>query len=202
MNRSGHKLPTSYPSRRVWLDLRVANPNGRVIFESGRLNADGSIAGADGDTDPGAFEPHHQTIIDANQVQIYEPVMGNTDKAVTFTLLRASHYVKDNRLTPAGFSKSQVPNDVKVSGAAADDDPDFDDGSDLVTYRIPVCSRQKLEVTATLNYRALSYPSLRDLFHGRCAPRGGALQTALCRPGGSSSFHFRNALKLIAVCLI
>ena len=101
-NNSGHKTPTGYPSRRMWLNFKVTDSNNNVVFESGRINADGSIAGADNDADPAVFEPHYNLITSADQVQIYEPVMGNSDDEVTYTLLRGAQYLKDNRLTPKG----------------------------------------------------------------------------------------------------
>jgi hypothetical protein len=163
INRSGHKLPTSFPSRRVWINLRVTGPGAGAGFESGALNQDGGIVGADGDTNPAAYEPHHQVITAEDQVQIYEPVMGNTDGGVTHTLLRAGSYLKDNRLTPAGFIKGNVPEDVQVAGLAAVD-PDFDDGSDLITYLIPVTGNGRVDIEARLNYQTLSRPFLNDLF--------------------------------------
>ena len=42
-NHSGHKLPTSFPSRRVWVHFVARGPKGEVLFESERLNPDGSI---------------------------------------------------------------------------------------------------------------------------------------------------------------
>lgn len=162
VNLSGHQLPTSFPSRRVWLHLTVETGAG-IVFESGRLNADGSIVGASGDNDPATFEPHYDLITTADQVQIYEPVMGNTDGEVTHTLLRAGTYLKDNRLTPSGFIKAQAPADVAVAGGAAQD-ADFDNGSDLITYSITVPGSGPVEVVARLNYQALSQPFLEDLF--------------------------------------
>ena len=44
-NLTGHKLPTAYPSRRAWLHVVLRDRNGRLVFESGALNPDGSIAG-------------------------------------------------------------------------------------------------------------------------------------------------------------
>src|SRR5687767_5242997 len=38
-NLTGHKLPTAYPSRRVWIWLTVRDSGGRTIFESGALNS-------------------------------------------------------------------------------------------------------------------------------------------------------------------
>jgi len=163
-NRSGHKLPTSFPSRRVWLHVRVTDANGDLVFESGRLRDDGSIDGADADSAAGGLEPHHETITDGGQVQIYEPVMGDSDGAVTYTLLRGATYLKDNRLPPAGFYKAQVPDDVKVRGAAASDG-DFDNGSDLISYAIDARGKvPPYRVQVALNYQALSWPFLHDLF--------------------------------------
>ena len=51
---TGHKLPTAYPSRRAWLHVIVKDEAGRVVFESGAPQPDGSIAGNDNDADPGA----------------------------------------------------------------------------------------------------------------------------------------------------
>jgi hypothetical protein len=169
INRSGHKLPTSFPSRRVWLHLTVTDSQGAVVFESGRLEPDGRIAGADGDSDPAAFEPHHRVITSPTQVQIYEPVMGDTDGGVTHTLLRAARYLKDNRLTPTGFAKDQAPDDVQVAGLAADD-PDFDAGADQVTYLVPVSGRDPRQVEVSLNYQTLSWPFLQDLFQDDSLP--------------------------------
>ena len=47
VNLGGHKLPTAYPSRRAWLHFSVKDRNGTVVFESGALRPDGSIAGND-----------------------------------------------------------------------------------------------------------------------------------------------------------
>ncbi len=46
-NLTGHKLPTAYPSRRVWLHVAIHDRNGLTVFESGALNPDGSIQGND-----------------------------------------------------------------------------------------------------------------------------------------------------------
>jgi hypothetical protein len=51
-NLTGHKLPTAYPSRRAWLHVMIHDRNGRVVFESGAVNPDGSIQGNVNDADP------------------------------------------------------------------------------------------------------------------------------------------------------
>ncbi len=162
-NNSGHKTPTSYPSRRMWLNFKVTDSNNEVIFESGKINADGSIVGVDNDADQSVFEPHYNMIISPDQVQIYETIMGNSDNEVTYTLLRGARYLKDNRLTPKGFNKIAVPLDVAVQGQAVND-TDFNLGSDEVIYRIPVSATGELDISVSLNYQTISYGFLQDLY--------------------------------------
>jgi hypothetical protein len=161
-NRSGHKLPTSYPSRRVWLHVLVKDPAGAVLFESGRMQQDGSIVGVDADTSLSTFEPHHEVITSAEQVQVYESIMGDTDGLVTYTLLRGAAYLKDNRLLPRGFPKGSAPDDVAVVGGAAAD-PDFLGGGDVVTYRVPV-TPAALSILVELRYQSMAHGFLQDLF--------------------------------------
>ncbi len=105
-NLTGHKLPTGYPSRRVWVHLTVRDAAGAVVFESGAVDAAGRITGNDNDADAKRFEPHHEEIRSADQVQIYEAVIAGRDGAVTTGLLTATQFVKDNRLLPRGFDKA------------------------------------------------------------------------------------------------
>ena len=162
-NHTGHKLPGGYPSRRMFIHFTVADADGNLLFESGRPNPDGSIDGNIEDKDESRYEPHYDLITSADQVQIYEPIMADSDGNVTHTLLRAKTYLKDNRLTPQGFDKGNVPADIAVHGAAAGDD-DFDNGSDTIRYHVDVGDRRDLVVTAELLYQPLSYGHLQDLF--------------------------------------
>ncbi len=134
-NLGGHKLPTAYPSRRAWLHVVVTDGDGRVIFESGALNPDGSIVGNDNDEDPLKFEPHYREITSPEQVEIYEPILKDSEGRVTTGLLKAVGYLKDNRLLPHGFDKSTAVQDIAVTGGAADD-PNFDDKGSTVRYVI------------------------------------------------------------------
>ena len=61
-NLGGHKLPTAYPSRRVWLHVTVRDRNGRIVFESGAIEPSGAIRGNDNDADASRFEPHYAEI--------------------------------------------------------------------------------------------------------------------------------------------
>ncbi len=156
-NLGGHKLPTAYPSRRAWLHLVVRDSNGGVIFESGALNANGSVQGNDNDADANRFEPHYAEISSADQVQIYESILGDANGAVTTGLLQGVRYLKDNRLLPRGFDKRTADADVAVHGEA-EGDADFGAGGDTVRYSVPTRGAQgPFSVTAELLYQPISF---------------------------------------------
>lgn len=160
---TGHKFPTSFPARRAWLHVTVTDASGKTVYESGKPRADGSIEDNDADADPLGFEPHYDVIEAAGQVQIYEPIMGNTDGEVTYTLLRAARYLKDNRLLPAGFDKAGAPADIAVYGEASGD-ANFGPGGDTVTYRIDVADgAAPFDVRVELLYQPLGYRFVQDM---------------------------------------
>jgi hypothetical protein len=136
-NLGGHKLPTAYPSRRAWIHFVVRDRDGRVVFESGALHRDGSIQGNDNDADATRFEPHYAEIRTADQVQIFESILGGASGEVTTGLLAGVRYLKDNRLLPAGFDKRTAEPDIAVIGGALEDDS-FTGGRDRVRYSVPV----------------------------------------------------------------
>lgn len=136
-NLAGHKLPTAYPSRRAWLRVTVDDGGGRRVFTSGQLSPTGAIEGNDNDRDPARFELHHAEIRSAEDVQIYEAILGDPAGKVTTGLLTAVTYLKDNRVLPRGFDKRTAPAPVAVHGAARDD-VDFAAGEDRVRYAIDV----------------------------------------------------------------
>jgi hypothetical protein len=156
-NLTGHKLPTAYPSRRAWLHVVVSDHNGRKVFESGALNADGSIQGNDNDADAARFEPHYREITGSEQVQIYEPILGDAEGRVTTGLLTAVRYLKDNRLLPTGFHKETAEKDIAVIGEAAED-PNFTDSGSLVRYSVPIGDAQgPVHVEAELWYQPIGF---------------------------------------------
>jgi hypothetical protein len=136
-NRGGHKLPTAYPSRRAWLHIAVKDGSSAIVFESGRLEADGRIRGNDNDSDGARFEAHHDEIASPEDVQIYEPILADTAGAVTTGLIAAVKYLKDNRLLPQGFDKATASHDIAVVGGAADD-ATFTAGGDRVRVNAPL----------------------------------------------------------------
>jgi hypothetical protein len=162
-NKAGHKLPTAYPSRRVWLHVTVHDARGAVVFESGAPRADGSIAGNDNDEDAMKFEPHYLRITSMDQVQIYESIMGDYAEHPTTGLLFGTHYLKDNRLLPKGFDKASASEDVKVLGQAATD-ADFNGGSDTVTYSVPAVNGAiSYSVGAELYYESIGFRWVQNL---------------------------------------
>lgn len=161
-NRGGHKLPTAYPSRRVWVHLQVASSDGRIVFESGAVEPSGAIAGNDNDLDPAAYEPHYRVIRRAGEVQIYENIMVTVQGTVTTGLLSGARYVKDNRLLPEGFDKRSAHADIAVHGDAGDD-PDFGGGGDRLRYDVPAAEPGPLVVTAELLYQSVGYRWAQNL---------------------------------------
>lgn len=182
-NRTGHKLPTGYPSRRMWLHLVVVDSGGRKVFESGRPNRRGYLAldkqhlaraCLEADTDAAAgnedcLERHRNLIIRPEQVPVYEAVMADTNGRITYDLLYAASYVKDNRIPPAGFSSLGTNYDAAtaVVGRAASD-RDFNrsggeqgTGSDTVRYRIALAD----DVVGELRVKVrLLYQSIKPAF--------------------------------------
>ena len=156
-NAGGHKLPTAFPSRRAWLHVVVRDAGGRIVFESGALNADGSIRGNDNDADAAKFEPHYSEIRSSDDVQIYESVIADASGAVTTGLLSGVRYLKDNRVLPRGFDKRTAEPDVAVHGSAADD-ADFIGGADRIVYAVPVGGGDgPFTVDAELLYQPIGY---------------------------------------------
>lgn len=162
-NLAGHKLPTAYPSRRVWVHLTVHDAQGRVVFSSGALEPNGAIVGNDNDRDGARYEPHHREIRVEDEVQIYEAIMGTATNAVTTGLLSAVTYLKDNRLPPRGFDKRTAPGDVAVHGDALAD-PDFIAGEDRVRYSVDTAgARGPFTIEAQLWYQSIAYRWAQNL---------------------------------------
>ncbi|MEJ2503627.1 MAG: hypothetical protein P8177_10015, partial [Gemmatimonadota bacterium] len=162
-NLAGHKLPTAYPSRRAWLHVTVVDGEGRTLFESGALREDGSIVGNDNDADARRYEPHHQVIGDAQQVQVYESIMVDGDGGVTTGLINGVRFIKDNRVLPRGFDPSTADEDVAVRGTATAD-ADFSGGGDRVRYEVPVyIAARPLEVRVELLYQPIGFRWARNL---------------------------------------
>ena len=155
-NLTGHKYPTGYPARRTWLHVTVRDGQGRAIFESGAVTATGAIEGNDNDADARRFEPHYETISRSDQVQIYEPILGDRTGVPTTGLLTATQYLKDNRLLPRGFDKTTAAAEIGVFGEAMND-ATFAGGGDRVRYAVSVSGAGSFSVDVELRYQPIGY---------------------------------------------
>jgi len=155
-NLTGHKYPTGYPARRTWLHVTVRDGQGRAIFESGAVTPTGAIEGNDNDADARRFEPHYETISRSDQVQIYEPILGDRSGVPTTGLLTATQYLKDNRLLPRGFDKTTAAAEIGVFGEAMND-ATFAGGGDRVRYAVSVSGAGSFSVDVELRYQPIGY---------------------------------------------
>jgi hypothetical protein len=162
-NLAGHKFPAGFPARRAWIHIRVEDANGQVVFESGRPQVHGTILGCDADESAAEFERHYDVISDPAEVQIYESVIQDMKGKVTYTLLQAADYVKDNRLLPRGFDKESADDTFAVKGLAAVDE-NFVGGMDEVTYQMSTKGYEgPFEVAVDVLYQSIAHGFIRDL---------------------------------------
>lgn len=131
-NLTGHKLPTAFPSRRIWLDVRVLAADGATLFESGAWDR------AAGELIASPDQPHIAVISLPGQTMIYETTHLDPAGKKTMSLLRAAAYGKDNRILPRGFDRSRAlpggmsAKQIDAVGTAAD--TAFRPGSHQVRY--------------------------------------------------------------------
>ncbi len=167
VNKTGHKLPSGYPSRRVWIHLVVKDSNGLVVFESGKVKPNGKIIGNDADEDAAEYEPHYDIIDSQDKVQIYESIMEDKNGNITYTLLRPVGYKKDNRLLPEGFDKLTAAKDIAVKGNAYND-TNFIGGQDTVIYRVDTSGYvPPFTIIAELKYQSVAYRFFEDLIQDK-----------------------------------
>lgn len=166
-NLTGHKLPSGHPARRMWLEFVATGKDGRVVFSSGRWNAEGLIVGEDGAPLPteargGPVEPHRQRVTAPDQVARFRGIMAGVDGAATFMLLRGDGWFVDDRILPRGW-RADHPDAEHTGPAGTGGDPDFElgegaasDGKDRVRYEFPVPAGEELTVQVRLAYQSAS----------------------------------------------
>jgi hypothetical protein len=119
--------------------------------------------GVDADEDAAAYERHYEMISTEEQVQVYESVMRDVSDRVTYTLLKAAAYLKDNRLLPRGFDKQTAGEDFATKGLAAEDQ-NFVGGVDEVTYQVHTKGQPApFRILVELLYQSISYGFIRDI---------------------------------------
>jgi hypothetical protein len=165
---TGHKFPTGFPSRRAWLKVAVVDAGETTIFESGGFDGEGRIVDAGGsplaaEAAGGPVLGHRDRIDDASQVQVYEAIMSDAEGQAAYRLLRATEYLKDNRVLPVGWS-SDGPHADETAPAGVDDD-DFVGGSDVVTYEIQApAAAGPYQLRVELLYQPLGARFAAELF--------------------------------------
>lgn len=166
-NKAGHKFPTGYPSRRAFLQFVLLNDAGDTLFKNGMLNSAYQLIGQDA-----TFETHHNTIRNETDVQIYELVAGDVLGDVTTVLERAFTMLKDNRLTPVGFTTGHYAYDTTKIVGDATTDADFNyngalegTGSDIIHFNIPLYGfTGNLNVSSSLYYQSIPHKWLDEMF--------------------------------------
>jgi hypothetical protein len=166
-NRAGHKLPTGFPSRRVWLELEVEGPDG-TWFHSGAPDAQGRVL----PPERALREPHHKVLERADQVQVWERVAVNEAGEPTTRVGAMVGTRKDNRLLPLGWSP--VGPDAARTGAvgAAAEDEDFAGGEDRVALSIPLpegLAPGRHRIRARLHFQTMP-PAWVDDLRGGTSP--------------------------------
>ena len=139
-NLAGHKFPSGYPSRRVFVEFFITGMEGDTLFRSGGWDENFEVNGY---SQP--FEPHYDVIRSEDEVQIYEMVFGDVNGDKTTVLIRGHHPLKDNRLTPEGFSKLHSAYDTTEIAGLALQDPNFNiedgiegSGKDKLYFNVPM----------------------------------------------------------------
>lgn len=157
-NRTGHKFPTGYPSRRAWLRV-VVRAGDDVLFQSGGFDEKGRLAKV---ADERAL-PHFDRVTAAEQVVVYECVPVDGEGKPTTALTKMARMGKDNRLLPVGWKKDG-PDAATTAPVGVDGDPDFAAGGDVVHYDLPVAGDgESLTVVAWLYYQPIPPSWAADL---------------------------------------
>jgi hypothetical protein len=130
VNKTGHKLPSGVGFRRAFLELRVLDADGKLLWASGRTDKSGVIVDENDKPIDGelwwdqncaristmAHQPHYEVIDSQAQAQIYQelttapaevaPMCGIAAAPagpLTTSFLSQCATVKDNRILPHGF---------------------------------------------------------------------------------------------------
>lgn len=167
-NYAGHKFPSGYPARRAFIEFVVLDDLGDTLFKSGALQSDYEVEGHDPN-----YEPHYDVIRSQDEVQIYEMVMGDVNGDKTTVLERAKDPLKDNRLTPFGFTTTHFAYDTTIMAGTVLNDPNFnlDDmgiegsGTDKIKYHVPMGGYDGLiTISARVFYQSLPPKWMEEMF--------------------------------------
>lgn len=170
-NLTGHKLPTGFPSRRVWLEVSIEGET--EWFVTGRPDREGRIL----PPGQGLLEPHHTTISSSDQVQVWEHVAADGKGQPTTAVTAMATSLKDNRLLPRGW-EADGPDAERTRPKGVGDDPDFAGGGDRVSFRVPIPSGEegRQRIQARLWFQTMPPTWLDDLDATRSAEESRLLE--------------------------
>ncbi len=114
-NLTGHKLPTGYPSRRMWLHVQAFDRRGQLVFESG-AHHQGRIVGVDGRSE--TVVPDVGRLTAGGPPSIWQAVPVGADARVTHLQLGVAKFVKDNRILPLGWRSADADPRLAPIGVA------------------------------------------------------------------------------------
>jgi len=164
-NRTGHKLPSGHPSRRMWIEVVIEDADGVEVFVSGRSDREGRIVGPDGAPLPtelrgGPVEEHRTIIRGPGETPRYRAVMANTDGEATHTLMRGAVWLIDDRILPRGWQTDHAEAEsTRAFGTGEDEDftPEgAAEGQDTVRYDLELAGQAPYVVRARLLYQTAS----------------------------------------------
>ena len=166
-NKSGHKFPSGYPSRRAFLEVVVSSTEHDTLFHSGKMREDYRLEQIEGH-----YEQHYDFIKNEDQVQVYELVPGDENGEFTTILLRAFSPLKDNRLVPKGFSIAHSVYDTTLLAGEVLNDPNFNwennaegSGTDRIIYKIGLDGYDGLaNISCRLRYQSVPPEWVDELF--------------------------------------
>lgn len=184
-NLTGHRFPSGVGFRRAFLEFKVVDAKGNILWASGRSNDVGVITDQNGQPLPSEFlernaqgiqqyEPHYTVINSQDQVQIYQELTKNPEGEFTTSFVAIAEVVKDNRLLPLGWTKTGPegfdPDFAEATmphGQALDDQVYMSGkGTDMITYEVnlPKASLKGAKVVATLYYQSIPPYYLKQRF--------------------------------------
>ncbi len=166
-NRSGHRLPTGIPYRRMWLRLRLSDGEGRLLFAGGEhpppwppLRADqppadaasreadirnmdavnAAVPGGAAHSVPSREAVSRTVVRTPDDLPVYEAVMMDRAACATDRLLAQHGFLSDTRILPKGYAERAY--DTRAAG------------TDTIRIAIPLGMRcASLRVEASMLYQ-------------------------------------------------
>lgn len=130
-NLTGHKLPTGYPTRRLFLEWRLVDAAGATLLGAGTPDGEGVVAGLDGAI------AHRDVVASTADIPAWGTILEDVDGRPTHLLLRAARFRLDNRILPRGWRDDHDDAGWTRPAGVDPTDADFTAGSDRVHFQVP-----------------------------------------------------------------